>query len=143
MLWQFGELVRLVSSLHSVHFVRGAQRMTIVDDAAYRLDFAVKTMPKIETVDFSEDSTSTAGENQVLELCRNEPIYAPDCCTEAVGMLYTHSFMHQAEMAVGLETDTSDNLNAVCMEERWPHRCHWRIRWVCEPQRRSFDAEKS
>jgi len=93
-------------------FARGARRVIIVDNIPYRLEFAKKHIPKIETVDFSKDSMSTAGERQVLDMCKDEPAHAPDCCIECVGMHYAHSFVHRAEMAVGLETDTSESLNA-------------------------------
>lgn len=93
-------------------FARGARRVIIVDEMTYRLEFAKKILPKIETVNFSEDHTSTAGEKLVLELCKSEPARAPDACIECVGMHYAHSFLHQVEMAVGMETDTPEALNA-------------------------------
>jgi threonine dehydrogenase-like Zn-dependent dehydrogenase len=93
-------------------FARGAKRVIIVDNIEYRLDFAKELMPKIETVDFSKSSTSTAGERQVLDLCQNEPAGAPDCCIECVGMHYAHSMVHRVEMAMGLETDSPEALNA-------------------------------
>jgi len=96
-------------------FARGAKRVIIVDKEQYRLDFARKILPKVETVDFSQDSTSSAGETKVLELCQNEPAGAPDACIECVGMHYTNSFVHRVEMMVGLETDSPEALNAAIM----------------------------
>lgn len=94
-------------------FARGAHRVIIVDEIPYRLEFAKKIIPKIETVDFSkDDSGAFAGEKQVLELCKDEPAHAPDVCIECVGMHYAHSFMHRMEMAFGMETDTPEALNA-------------------------------
>ena len=92
-------------------FARGARRVILVDNVAYRLEFAKKILPKIETVDFSQESGS-AGEKKVLELCKDEKYHAPDCCIECVGMHYAHSMVHRMEMAVGLETDTPEALNA-------------------------------
>jgi threonine dehydrogenase-like Zn-dependent dehydrogenase len=96
-------------------FARGAKRVIIVDNQEYRLDFAKKILPKIETVDFSQYSTSTAGEKRVLELCQTEPAGAPDCCVDCVGMHYAHSTVHKLEMAVGMETDSPEALNACIM----------------------------
>jgi threonine dehydrogenase-like Zn-dependent dehydrogenase len=94
-------------------FARGARRVILVDNIAYRLEFAQKIMPKIETIDFSkEPQGGSAGEKKVLELCKNEPYHAPDACIECVGVHYAHAFMHRMEMALGLETDTPEALNA-------------------------------
>ena len=102
-----------------VAFSRGAKRVIIVDEVDYRLDFAKKILPKIETVNFKKgSSTDTAGESQVLKLCQNEPAGAPDCCIECVGMHYAHSYVHRMEMAVGLETDSPEALNAAILAVR-------------------------
>ena len=102
-----------------VAFSRGAKRVIIVDEVDYRLDFAKKILPKIETVNFKKgSSTDTAGESQVLKLCQNEPAGAPDCCIECVGMHYAHSYVHRMEMAVGLETDPPEALNAAILAVR-------------------------
>jgi threonine dehydrogenase-like Zn-dependent dehydrogenase len=94
-------------------FVRGAKRVIIVDDQEYRLNFAKKILPKIETVNFSEDSSgSTSGEKKVQDMCQNEPAGAPDSCIDCVGMHYAHSTIHRVEMAVGVETDSPEALNA-------------------------------
>jgi threonine dehydrogenase-like Zn-dependent dehydrogenase len=99
-------------------FARGAKRVIIVDKVKYRLDFAQKLYPKIETVDFSKESTSSAGEKQVLKLCQNEPAGAPDCCIECVGMHYAHSVLHKIEMSTGLETDCPEALNGAILSVR-------------------------
>jgi threonine dehydrogenase-like Zn-dependent dehydrogenase len=96
-------------------FYRGAKRVIIVDEVAYRLEFCKKLMPKIETVDLSKDKTSSSGEKKVLELCQNEPFGAPDCCIECVGMHYAHSMVHRMEMSVGLETDSPEALNSAIL----------------------------
>jgi threonine dehydrogenase-like Zn-dependent dehydrogenase len=93
-------------------FARGARRVILVDEQAYRLDFAKRILPKVETVNFAKDSSGSAGEKQVLELCKDEPAGGPDACIECVGMHYAHSFAHRLEMSVGLETDTPEALNA-------------------------------
>jgi len=93
-------------------FARGAKRVIMVDNVPFRLQFAKRLYPKVETVNFAEDSTSTAGEKKVLELCQNEPAGAPDACIDCVGMHYAHSTIHKMEMAVGMETDSPEALNA-------------------------------
>lgn len=94
---------------------RGAKRVILVDKEKYRLEFAKKLYPKVETVDFSQYSSSTAGEKRVLELCQDEPAGAPDVCIECVGMHYAHSMVHRAEMASGVETDSPEALNATIL----------------------------
>jgi threonine dehydrogenase-like Zn-dependent dehydrogenase len=97
-------------------FARGARRVILVDRVAYRLDYAKSKIPNLETVDFSKARDS--GEAQVAELCKNELAGAPDCCIECVGMHYTNSLMHRVEMAIGLETDSPEALNACLVAVR-------------------------
>jgi threonine dehydrogenase-like Zn-dependent dehydrogenase len=108
-IWGAGPVGQLAAECS---FARGAKRVIMVDNVKDRLEFARRMNPKTEIVDFSQDSTSSAGEKQVLELCKNEVARAPDCCIEAVGMHYAHSFIHRVEMMAGLETDTPEALNA-------------------------------
>jgi threonine dehydrogenase-like Zn-dependent dehydrogenase len=89
-------------------FARGARRVIIVDKIQYRLEFAKKAVKGLEAV----DATKTAGETQVLELCKNEPAGAPDCVIECVGMHYAHAAIHKVEMKMGMETDSPEALNA-------------------------------
>jgi threonine dehydrogenase-like Zn-dependent dehydrogenase len=89
-------------------FARGARRVILVDKIAYRLEFASKVVKGVETVDASK----SAGETQVLELCKDEPGGGPDCVIECVGMHYAHSAVHKVEMATGMETDSPEALNA-------------------------------
>jgi len=89
-------------------FARGARRVILVDKIAYRLEFAKKVVKGVETVDASK----SAGETQVLELCKDEPGGGPDCVIECVGMHYAHSAIHKVEMATGMETDSPEALNA-------------------------------
>ena len=89
-------------------FAKGARRVILVDNVAHRLEHAKKVMPKLETVDFTQDRMSIAGEKTVLAMCKNEPAGGPDCCIECVGVHYAHSFFHKLQMACGLETDTPE-----------------------------------
>jgi threonine dehydrogenase-like Zn-dependent dehydrogenase len=82
----------------------------IVDNVPYRLEYARRVVPKVETVDTS--SKNDPAEKQILALCRDEPAGAPDAVIECVGMHYANSFIHQFEMTVGLETDSPEALNS-------------------------------
>jgi len=95
-------------------FARGARRVILVDKIAYRLHFAMKAVKGVETV----NSSKTAGETQVLELCKDEPGGGPDCVIECVGMHYAHSAIHKVEMAAGMETDSPEALNACLVAVR-------------------------
>jgi threonine dehydrogenase-like Zn-dependent dehydrogenase len=83
--------------------VRGAKRVILIDNQAYRLKHAAAKLPGLETINF--------GERNVLEAIKELAPNGPDVGIEAVGFHYTTSMLSKAQMLVGLETDPSDMLN--------------------------------
>ena len=61
-------------------FLRGAARVVIIDEVPFRLDFATKKVPGIETINFKEKNT-------IKELRTKFP-HGPDVAIEAVGVHY-------------------------------------------------------
>ncbi|KAK9908225.1 hypothetical protein WJX75_004550 [Coccomyxa subellipsoidea] len=93
-------------------FVRGADRVIIIDDVEYRLQYAKDHMPKIETIKFDKVKVPE-------ELHKKfGTTTAPDVGIEAVGVHYAKSWVSKLEMATGLATDPSDMLNEIIYSVR-------------------------
>ncbi|KAF2219462.1 chaperonin 10-like protein [Elsinoe ampelina] len=88
-------------------FINGARRVIIIDQN-WRLDFIKSKYPKVETVDFSKLEKS---ETVVSTLKKMVDGRGPDVCLECVAGEYPKGWAHTIEIAVGLETDTSEILN--------------------------------
>ncbi|KAK9817038.1 hypothetical protein WJX72_008732 [[Myrmecia] bisecta] len=85
--------------------VRGAKRVILIDNQAYRLKHAQAKLPGLEIINFAEKDTLKA----LNELVPN----GPDVGIEAVGFHYTKTMSSKVQMAVGLATDPSDMLNEI------------------------------
>jgi len=83
-----------------------ASRVILIDCQQYRLDYAKKHMPKVETINFSTRPTK----DQLFELLPN----GPDCSIECVGMHYADA-TNKAQMVAMLEQDPSNILNEIIM----------------------------
>jgi threonine dehydrogenase-like Zn-dependent dehydrogenase len=81
-----------------------ASRVILIDNVQYRLDFAKKHLPGVETINFFKRPTL----EQLKELLPN----GPDVGIEAVGCHYTKTASHK------LETDPSEILNEMIMAVR-------------------------
>ncbi|CAF1048528.1 unnamed protein product [Didymodactylos carnosus] len=106
-IWGCGP-VGMLAALSALY--KKARRVILIDKEQYRLDYAKKHLPGIETINFSKRSTL----EQLKELVPN----GPDVGIEAVGFHYARSILHKAQMLVGLETDPSDVLNEIIMAVR-------------------------
>jgi threonine dehydrogenase-like Zn-dependent dehydrogenase len=93
-------------------FVRGARRVILVDKVSYRLEYAETVMKGVEVITMSNEEDL---ENQMRELCKNEPAGAPDVVIECVGMHYANTYVHRFEMAIGMETDSPEAFNSAIM----------------------------
>lgn len=89
---------------------RGAARIIIIDNVAFRLEFAQSIVPGLETIDFSKHDTV----KRVRELVPE----GPHVTIEAVGFHYTKSISSSVEMAIGMQTDPSDMLNEMIVSTR-------------------------
>jgi len=88
--------------------IRGAQRIIMVDNQQYRLDFAKQKMPYLELLNF--DNTK-----DVVQSLKDMVPYGPDVCIEAVGFHYATSIKDKIQMALMLETDPALMLNQMIM----------------------------
>jgi threonine dehydrogenase-like Zn-dependent dehydrogenase len=69
---------------------------------------------RLDTVHIPGSGTAgiEAALKEVARLSEGEPAGAPDVAVEAVGMHYARGLHHRLQMAVGLETDSAEALNA-------------------------------
>jgi len=88
-------------------FINGASRVIMIDQN-WRLDYVKSKYPKVETVDFSKLKGTKAVVTKLKELTDG---MGPDVALECVAGEYPKGWAHTIEMAVGLETDTSEILN--------------------------------
>lgn len=84
-------------------FYRGAARVVIIDEVKFRLDFAAKKVPGLETINYKEKNT--------IEELRTKFPHGPDVAIEAVGVHYVQNLLHKLEVTVGLETDSTEVIN--------------------------------
>eukprot|EP00884_Botryococcus_braunii_P009260 jgi/Botrbrau1/18335/Bobra.0179s0062.1 len=91
-------------------FARGASRVVLIDQVDFRLKFAKKKLPKVETINF--------GNEKVYDKLREMFVQGPDVGIEAVGFHYCKSWTHSIQMALMLETDPSEILNEIFVSVR-------------------------
>jgi threonine dehydrogenase-like Zn-dependent dehydrogenase len=77
--------------------------VVIIDEVKFRLDFATKKVPGIETINYKEKNT--------FEELRKKFPHGPDVAIEAVGVHYVQNPLHKLEVMVGLETDSAEVIN--------------------------------
>ncbi|KAG0554785.1 hypothetical protein KC19_12G118700 [Ceratodon purpureus] len=90
--------------------VRGANRVVLIDTLQYRLDFIKEKLPKVETINRKDKKVYT-------EL-RNLFPHGPDVAIEAAGFHYVQNPVHKVEVALGMETDTSEIINELIYSVR-------------------------
>ena len=88
--------------------VRGAERIVMIDNQQYRLDFAKEKLPYIETLNFDETK-------DIVKALKEMIPHGPDVCIEAVGFHYTKSLLDKIQMALMIETDPASMLNEMIL----------------------------
>lgn len=102
--------------------LKGAKHIILIDNVQWRLDHVVEKMratghanAMIDTINFNEHKDVA---KQVRELTKpGQRGYDPtrpagvDVALEAAAGEYAKGILHKVELAVGLETDTSEILN--------------------------------
>ena len=96
--------------------VRGADRVVLVDQDEFRLEFARQRLPGVETIDFTKKKTTDVLHEMFQD--QHGRYVGPDVCIEAVGFHYTKSWTHWVEMALKLENDPSEILNELIYSVR-------------------------
>jgi len=89
--------------------IRGASRIIGIDCVPERLAIASKVL-KIETINFKKQN--------VIKTMQEIIPGGPDCGIECAGFEYPTSVLHKVEMALNLETDTSDILSEMIQTVR-------------------------
>lgn len=84
-------------------FNRGANRVVVIDSQQYRLDFLKSNLPKVETINRND--------KKVYSALRDLFPHGPDVAIEAAGFHYVPNPLHKVEVAVGMETYTSEIIN--------------------------------
>jgi threonine dehydrogenase-like Zn-dependent dehydrogenase len=85
--------------------IRGARRVIGIDMVKERLELAENYL-KIEVINRSVLSSS-----ELVDTLNSVVPGGADCCIEAVGFRFPMSLLHQAQRAIGLETDTPEILS--------------------------------
>lgn len=106
--WGAGPIGQMVCDFS---FMNGASRVIVID-SNWRLDYVKEKYPKVETVDFSQLKGVNGVVNKLKEMCDGR---GPDVALECVAGEYPKSWLHTAELAAGLETDTPEILNEMIM----------------------------
>jgi len=86
--------------------MRGAKRVIVID-CNWRLDYVKQKFPQVETINFKELPSGTTVPSKLKEMVHG----GPDVCLEVAAGEYAKGLLHKAEIALGLETDTSELLN--------------------------------
>lgn len=106
-IWGCGPVGLLAA--HCAH-VRGAKEVFVVDEVQYRLDHAKSRLPFVTPINFKKQN--------VRDVIRARVPFGVDVGIDAVGLHYTHSLLHKAEMALGLEQGTPEALNDIIYNVR-------------------------
>jgi len=103
-IWGAGPIGQMAADFS---FINGASRVIVID-SNWRLDYVKSKYPKVETVDYTQLKGTKAVVTKLKEMTDG---MGPDVALECVAGEYPKGWAHTIEMAVGLETDTSEILN--------------------------------
>lgn len=105
-IWGAGPIGQMCAQMS---FIRGAKRVIVIDggNAAWRLDLVKEKTPKVETINYTDLPSGTTVTSKLKEMEHGGPDVALEC---AAGE-YAKGIGHKIELALGLETDTSEILN--------------------------------
>ncbi|QIW97924.1 hypothetical protein AMS68_003442 [Peltaster fructicola] len=111
-IWGAGPIGQMCSDFA---FLNGAKRVIMIDSVQWRLDLLKEKDPRVETVNFSKLSGANPVVAKLKEMVDGR---GPDIALECAAGEYAKSLAHKAEIALGLETDTSEILNEMIMSVR-------------------------
>lgn len=97
-------------------FLNGAKRVIAIDRVQWRLDRLKKYDSRVETVNFDKVSGGSTG--LVKKLKEMVDGRGPDIAIECAAGEYAKNLTHKTEIALGLETDTSEIINEMVMSVR-------------------------
>ncbi|KAF2163778.1 hypothetical protein M409DRAFT_57261 [Zasmidium cellare ATCC 36951] len=103
-IWGAGPIGQMAADFS---FMNGAKRVIVID-SNWRLDWMKERYPKVETIDYSQLKGTKAVVSKLKEMVDG---HGPDVALECVAGEYPKGWFHTAQIALGLETDTSEILN--------------------------------
>ena len=92
-------------------FINGASRVILIDCVEWRLKLVKEKQPRVELVNFKELPKGTTVPAKLKEMNHG----GVDVALECVAGEYPKGWAHTIELALGLETDTSEIINE-CIE---------------------------
>ncbi|CAI7665045.1 unnamed protein product [Penicillium pancosmium] len=112
-IWGAGPIGQMCAEFSFFH---GASRVVLIDggDAAWRLDYVKKKLPKLEVLSFTDLARGKSLASRVKELVPGGLDVALEC---AAGE-YAKGWAHYFEQMLGVETDTSELLNEMITSVR-------------------------
>ncbi|PVH94740.1 GroES-like protein [Periconia macrospinosa] len=99
--------------------LNGASKVIMIDNN-WRLEYIQRKYPHIETLDFTKLKSDETVTSKLKAMCNNR---GPDIALECAAGEYAKSWGHTIEMALGLETDTSELVNEMITSVRNFGRC--------------------
>lgn len=87
-------------------FQKGASRVIAIDNN-WRLQFGQSKLPKLEIIDYSKIPSSSSVPTELRKMVDKGVDRAIDCA----GGEYAKGILHKVEIALTLETDTSETIN--------------------------------
>ena len=117
-IWGAGPIGQMAAQFS---FINGAKRVILIDGGpgAWRLDYAKKTLPKLETLNYSD---LPKGESVTSQLKKMEH-QGPDVALECVAGEYAKGWLHYFELLLGAETDSSEIVNEMITSVKSFGRC--------------------
>ncbi|KAI9710649.1 MAG: hypothetical protein M1828_002136 [Chrysothrix sp. TS-e1954] len=100
-------------------FLNKASRVIMIDPVQWRLDLVKAKQPKVELVNFTELPKGTTVTSKLKEMNHG----GVDVALECVAGEYPKGWAHAIELALGLETDTSEILNEMITSCKAFGRC--------------------
>ncbi|KAF2868796.1 chaperonin 10-like protein [Massariosphaeria phaeospora] len=110
-IWGAGPIGQMAADFS---LINGASRVIMID-SNWRLGYVQERYPHIETVDFSNLEKGESVTSTLKKMCNNR---GPDISIECVAGEYAKGWAHYFEMALGLETDTSEIVNEMISSTR-------------------------
>ncbi|KAL8679410.1 MAG: hypothetical protein Q9186_004287 [Xanthomendoza sp. 1 TL-2023] len=117
-IWGAGPIGQMCAEMS---FMQGAKRVIVIDGgaAAWRLDLVKSKTPKVETLNFTDLPKGQSVTSMLKEMEHGGPDVALEC---AAGE-YAKGMGHKIELALGLETDTSEIINEMITSVKSFGRC--------------------
>lgn len=115
-IWGAGPIGQMAADFS---LINGAKRVILID-SNWRLDYVKERYPHIETIDYTKLEKGESVTSTLKKMCDNR---GPDVAIECAAGEYAKGWAHTIEMAVGLETDTSELVNEMITSVRNFGRC--------------------